>query len=343
MSEEGSDGVDADHTTAWMLAPVVCALLLAAGAVAGVVRALRQGGRVACGGIPLPRCRWLTSRWAVRIAAWGALSAGLADLILASRWFLLSWHKEVPPNLLSVLLVTYMLLGASPLILAISFRWRAMPHVHGAFVQAAKVALLGGLAAGIASEVLCEMGESTRQVPKTWRQCCATLGASSGLLLLGIYGLQADVQGAQVTVELMPAAAAGGEPELEIESAHSMGMAWQVRPRWPSWRQVMELQMPLPGQTTLGEPLLASDTPAALDRAMPAPASTPALAGPEPAEHDQGDPEQTSNEQEEHAEAKHVQAKLAEARRSRPSPRRLKVCRVQQHLPAQAPRPASLH
>lgn len=188
------------QSSTWLLAPVVCVVVLTAGVVAGVVRALRQGGHAQCGGIPLPRCHWLTSRWAVRISAWGALTAGLAGLVDAARHFLIGWYDTVPPYLVSLTLSTYLLFISAPVISALSLRWREQPQVYRSLRQAAKAALLGGLSGGLASEVLCNAGEleSEKLVSRDWRQGCAMLGASSGLLLLGLYAAQADGEASRV-------------------------------------------------------------------------------------------------------------------------------------------------
>uniref|UniRef100_A0A7S4SPF8 Uncharacterized protein n=1 Tax=Alexandrium monilatum TaxID=311494 RepID=A0A7S4SPF8_9DINO len=219
-----SDNLDRERVE-WVFAPVACAALLTAGAIAGVVRGLRHGGRDQCGGIPLPRCRWLTSRWAVRLAAWCALTAGVADLIIASNCFLHGWRDDVPPNLLSLVLATYALLAISPVIAVVGLTWRDMPQVHGAFVLVVKIALLGGLAAGLASEVLCETGEPAREVSTEWRKGCATLGASAGLMLLGLYGVQADFQDVSAPLPMVRRVT---EPEDEEPG--------YIRHRWPSWR-----------------------------------------------------------------------------------------------------------
>lgn len=212
----------------WIFAPVAIAALLTAGMIAGVVRGLRHGGHDECGGIPLPRCRWLTSRWAVRIAAWCALTAGLADGIIASNCFLRGWHDDVPPNLLSLVLATYVLLAAALVIGVVGLKWRDMPQVHTAIVQVTKTAGLGGLAAGLASEVLCESGEPDRLVSLEWRKGCATLGASAGLLLLGIYCMQADSQEASLPVLV--------RSQTDVEEEDSV--LRHIRPRWPSWHNV---------------------------------------------------------------------------------------------------------
>lgn len=142
----------------------------------------------------MPRCSCLTSRWAVRCAAWCALIAGLVGLCMAGRRFVLGWQAKVPPYLLSLMLATYALLAAAPLLTVLGLRsgGRGASEGHRAFRQAARAALMGGLAAGLATEVLCNAGETEMIVSHEWREGCATLGASCGLLLLGLYAAQAD-------------------------------------------------------------------------------------------------------------------------------------------------------
>lgn len=195
FSADDSDALDdGEERDTWMLAPVVCVALLTAGVVAGVVRALRAEGSERCAGVPLPRCGWLTSRWAVRIAAWGALAAGLFGLLTALRRFLLGWQTRIPPYLVSLTLFSYVLLASAPLLALGALRLGAQGAMEArkALRQAAKAALLGGLAAGLAVEVLCNAVASESIVSREWREGCAMLGASSGLLLLGLYAAQAD-------------------------------------------------------------------------------------------------------------------------------------------------------
>eukprot|EP00812_Abedinium_dasypus_P010823 NODE_4420_length_676_cov_205.280193.p1 GENE.NODE_4420_length_676_cov_205.280193~~NODE_4420_length_676_cov_205.280193.p1 ORF type:complete len:168 (-),score=14.03 NODE_4420_length_676_cov_205.280193:113-616(-) len=65
---------------------------------------------------------------------------------------------------------------------------RSESTVWHACRQAAGAALLGGLAAGLASEVLCDY--STEKVSAVWSRGCALLGASSGSVLLGLLAAQ---------------------------------------------------------------------------------------------------------------------------------------------------------
>jgi len=178
----------------WLLAPIVCAAILTLGVVAGVVSALRQGGRVEYAGIPLPQCKWLTSRCSVRVAAGGSLFAGFAGQLSAFGHFLRGWHDDVPFYLLSPALACYSLLTSAVVLASIGLQQKqTAPKVHEAFRQSAKAALLGGLAAGLAAEVLCNAGES-QGVPHNWRVGCGMLGASCGLLLLGMLAAQVDGQ-----------------------------------------------------------------------------------------------------------------------------------------------------
>jgi len=178
----------------WLLAPVVCAAILTLGVVAGVVSALRQTGRVAYAGIPLPQCKWLTPRCSVRVAAGGSLLAGFAGQLSAFRHVLRGWHDDVPFYLMSLTLACYSLLTSALVLAFIGLQQKqTAPKVHEAFRQSAKAALLAGLAAGLAAEVLCNVGEC-RGVPQNWRVGCGMLGASCGLLLLGLLAAQVDGQ-----------------------------------------------------------------------------------------------------------------------------------------------------
>jgi len=184
---------DDEHKT-WLMLPVACVILLTAGVVAGVVRALRADGSDRCAGVPLPRCSWLTARWAVRGAAWLTLIVGLFGILSAARHFVLGWRRTVPPYLLSFTLAAYLLLASAPLftLLGLRVKARGRHEGHEAYRQAARAALMGGLASGLATEVLCNAGESEHFVPHEWSQGCGMLGASSGFLLLGLYAAQAD-------------------------------------------------------------------------------------------------------------------------------------------------------
>lgn len=194
MSEADYEG---SREMRWLLAPVVCVVVLTAGLFAGLLNALRQSGREEYGGIPLPNCQWLNSRYAVRVTAGSSLIAGLFGQATALRRFLRVWRGfDHAPLVLTILtLLAYSLLGAAVLLAGIGLRCKQQrPKAHEALRQAAKASLLGGLAAGLASEVLCNAGESEDSVPRDWRVGCAMLGASSGLFLLGLLAAQVDGQ-----------------------------------------------------------------------------------------------------------------------------------------------------
>jgi len=217
----GDDGAVDDPI--WLFAPVMCVVVFTAGTLAGIERALRE-----LGGIALPRC-WFTSQLAVRLAAWAALIAGLVDLAAAARRFTACWGQDIPLGLLSFVLATYLLLGLVPLIAAAGLAWQDMPHASKTFVQAAKLAMLGGLAAGLASEVLSEVADNRHSIPTAWDRGCSLLGTASGLLLLGVYGAQADLQaafGAAVVPPTTPAVAgettgATADASVEAFASHS--------------------------------------------------------------------------------------------------------------------------
>jgi len=188
---------DADD---WLLTPVICAAILTLGVVAGVVSALRQGGRVEYAGIPLPQCQWLSSRCSVRWAAGASLLAGFVGQLSAFGHFLRGWRDNVPFCLMSLTLACYSLLASALVLAFIGLqRKQTAPKVHEAFRQSAKAALLGGLAAGLAAEVLCNAGESWGVVPENWRVGCGMLGASCGLLLLGLLAAQVDGQATEAS------------------------------------------------------------------------------------------------------------------------------------------------
>lgn len=195
----GVDDDDSDTTASerhWLLAPVGCCLLLMAGSVAAVVRASRliRSEQAESTRWPLPNCRWLTARWAVRITAWGALVAGIVGLIYAARHFVMHSpvEREVPTALLLLTILSYSLMLLALLLAAVGLRWREMQEIRRAFRQATKSLFLAGLAAGLAAEVLCDARES--RLPAQWKRSCSMLGASCGLLLLGLVAAQADGQ-----------------------------------------------------------------------------------------------------------------------------------------------------
>lgn len=265
--------VKEEEDSSWLLAPVICAAILTLGVVAGVVSALRQGGRVEYAGIPLPRCKWLRTRCSVRVAAGISLLAGFAGHLSAFGHFVRGWHDDVPFYLMSLTLACYVLLIGALLLAFIGLqRKQTAPEVHEAFRQSAKAALLGGLAAGLAAEVLCNAGESQGVVPHNWRVGCGMLGASSGLLLLGLLAAQVDGQAGadtQATEESSTngvcvdedvektanggryegsesIAATAESPGAENDSSDSL---WPGCHPWPSWTaQEHDLDMAHPRQ-----------------------------------------------------------------------------------------------
>mmetsp|Transcript_82072 Transcript_82072/g.190601 ORF Transcript_82072/g.190601 Transcript_82072/m.190601 type:complete len:332 (-) Transcript_82072:75-1070(-) len=249
----------------WTWVPVICVVVLTAGVITGVVSALREGGLVQSSSSP--KCRWLSSRCSVRVVAGLALIAGLFGQLTALRHFLHGWPDRAPFYLMSLMLLAYSLLFAAVLLAAIGLRWKqTASKVHEAFRQSAKASLLGGLAAGLASEVLCHTGESRATVPLDWRLGCNLLGASSGLLLLGLLAAQVDGQARLVEPLLDDAASnaasdgdGGGREEertedvhlglgssdstIEPEAAGQLG-SWARRPSWPKWPSGPEPTLP---------------------------------------------------------------------------------------------------
>jgi len=249
---------DKEEDADWLLAPIICAAILTLGVIAGVVSALRQGGRVEYAGIPLPQCKWLTSRCSVRVAAFGSLLAGLAGQLSAFGHFLKGWHDDdVPFYLMSCTLVCYSLLASALVLASIGLQQKqTAPKAHEAFRQSAKAAFLGGLAAGLAAEVLCNAGES-RRVPYNWRVGCGMLGASCGMLLLGLLAAQFDGQAgasAEATddistngacaaedVEKRITVSSGGSDDCSAARTDGIGAEsdssslWTGCHPWPSW------------------------------------------------------------------------------------------------------------
>lgn len=188
---------DSDTTASerhWLLAPVGCCLLLMAGSLAAVVRASRLITSEQAESIrwPLPNCRWLTARWAVRITAWGALVAGFVGLMYAARHFVMHAETEVPTGLFILTVLSYSLMLLALGLAVLGLRWREKEEIRRALRQATKSLFLAGLAAGLAAEVLCDARES--HLPAEWKRSCSMLGASCGLLLLGLVSAQADGQ-----------------------------------------------------------------------------------------------------------------------------------------------------
>lgn len=179
-----------EHPSLWIIAPTLCVLLLTAGAVAGIVRALRMGGRVDCGGIPLPPCKWVTSRWTVRIGAMTALCAGSLGLLAAARAFMRARYEDAPPIVFSFTISTYTLLILGIAAAGAGIRWKEARHPCR---QASRTFCLAGLACGLATQVVCDAdGGGEKTVPKDWHAGAWMLGASCGLLLLGMLAAQAD-------------------------------------------------------------------------------------------------------------------------------------------------------
>mmetsp|Transcript_83837 Transcript_83837/g.241041 ORF Transcript_83837/g.241041 Transcript_83837/m.241041 type:complete len:350 (-) Transcript_83837:159-1208(-) len=138
--------------------------------------------------------RWLTWRMAFRVMAWGALLSGLIGIMAAAGRFCKA-HWDVPKVLLSLTVASYGLLVLAPLLAAAGLKWKAVPKAHKGFRQASKAALLGGLAAGQAVYAMCNLGgHDYRNAPLDFREACGVLGASSGVLLLGLLAAQMDGQ-----------------------------------------------------------------------------------------------------------------------------------------------------
>jgi len=180
--------------------------VLLAGVGAGLVRALRAGGGSR---LPLPQCSWLTSRWAVRVASGLGFIAGIIGLLCAGYGFVKGRYDVVPFYLAGFALITYVLLVAAPVITACSLRFKARgkDDAYRSAGQAAMSAMMAGLSAGIATEMLAiRIADEPSVISARWRTCCSTLGASCGLLLLGLYAALAD--GTWRTVEEAAAATA---------------------------------------------------------------------------------------------------------------------------------------
>lgn len=179
----------------WLAAPALCAVLLAAGAVAGVLRAIRRCGTEHY--VPVPRCRWLTARVATRVAASASLLCGISGLVASAHRL---YEAEVdggpkdtgyPPIVLRVLVYScFGLLVVAPVLAWAGLCLKDVPAAREACRQAAKAFLLSGLAASLAAEVT--VAVANYPMPLCWRRGCTLLGTSSGLLLLGLLAAQAD-------------------------------------------------------------------------------------------------------------------------------------------------------
>jgi len=245
---------DSDTTASerhWLLAPVVCTVLLMAGVVAGAARALRLTRSDRAHYMLLNCLPWLTTRWAVRITAMGALVAGFVGMLYAARRFLLRWSlvDQVPVVIRVMTGLTYGLMLLALLLAGLGMRYSQVPQAHRAFRQSAKSSLLAGLAAGLATEVLCDAGEP--HMPPLWHQSCAMLGGSCGLVLLGMVAAQADGEAERMANQQQ---SAPGEALLDSEDPlheaprhestgsavhHSLG-DWIGRPVWPSWSRLRD-------------------------------------------------------------------------------------------------------
>eukprot|EP00927_Polykrikos_kofoidii_P044644 TRINITY_DN38553_c0_g1_i1.p1 TRINITY_DN38553_c0_g1~~TRINITY_DN38553_c0_g1_i1.p1 ORF type:complete len:378 (-),score=63.60 TRINITY_DN38553_c0_g1_i1:176-1309(-) len=140
-------------------------------------------------GGPLPR-PWLKL---VRYASVGALIAGLLGLFVALDRFFKARSEEVPGDILGFMIGCYVLLTASLLVTAVGLVLRSRwPKAYRTCKQAAGACLLVGLAAGLATEAVCDFEEGKTDVSRGWHAGSWMLGASSGLLLLGLLAAQAD-------------------------------------------------------------------------------------------------------------------------------------------------------
>mmetsp|Transcript_127771 Transcript_127771/g.331229 ORF Transcript_127771/g.331229 Transcript_127771/m.331229 type:complete len:384 (+) Transcript_127771:2-1153(+) len=168
-------------------------LALAAAAVAAAAYAAWVWRRGCQFRQQVPQC--LTWRLAIRLLAWGGLITGLAGLASAAKRFLRIGCAGVPQCIFGLTLASYALLGLAPLLAAAGLRLQAVPKARKGFRQAAKAALLAGLAAGQAVDVLCNVGEQYyRKTPMEWRSACSMLGASTGIFLLGLWAAHEDGQ-----------------------------------------------------------------------------------------------------------------------------------------------------
>lgn len=212
---------DPDSEDQWLWAPAACTVVLTAGAVAGVVRALCQSRRCAA----MRRCGWpetvgiaggcsgmIPGRrfilWSLRFTACISLISGIVGLLLIAPDELyqgLPESETVPTILWGVTIMTYVWLGVGILLAGCSLHRRDDPRAYVAFRQASRAALLGALAFGIFSEVLMTTGEKISHVPQEWRRGCGILGASSALILLGLLAAQGE---------------AARQQELEVVSPH---------------------------------------------------------------------------------------------------------------------------
>lgn len=277
------DGDASPSERQWLLAPIVCTILLMAAVVAGLYRAIRllQTRN------SVSSCHWLSARWAVRITAWGALVAGLVGMLYAARRFYLHWSsEEVPIILESLMLLAYCLMIFSLLLASCGLRWQGIQKAYRAFRQASKASLLAGLAAGIAAEVLCDVGEPAEKVPLALRQTCAMLGGSCGLVLLGLAAAQADGQAEREPIDGLPPRALNEDqaPDPESTIRHDSitsqisDAASLSRIYWPNFMQSSEpVWNALPVSRSgdggaLREPLLSTpgtpSTPEHTDRPM---------------------------------------------------------------------------
>lgn len=201
-----------DSEDQWLWAPAACAVVLTAGAAAGVVRALRHSSaEQRCAA--LRRCGWPDTAgladgclerltpgrrvvlWSLRFTACLSLISGVVGLLLIAPDELYQGGLEsetVPTSLWVITIMTYLWLGVAILLSGCGLRWQVDPRAHFAFRQASRAALLGALTFGIFTEVLMTTGEKISHVPQEWRRGCGTLGFSSSLILLGLLAAQGE-------------------------------------------------------------------------------------------------------------------------------------------------------
>jgi hypothetical protein len=161
-------------------------VVLIVGIIAGVVHACRQR-REASDSRRRDRVYRLSEQ-SLSVFVTGAIIVGLFGLGCASIKLFIhgNWHKGVPPLLNTLTFVDFPLLLISPVISGIGLRFRDRPQVHEAFRRAGHAVFVGGLALGLATWVVLDLGEDEEVATQEWREGCKMLGASSGQLLLAL-------------------------------------------------------------------------------------------------------------------------------------------------------------
>eukprot|EP00403_Amphidinium_massartii_P031472 CAMPEP_0178443744 /NCGR_PEP_ID=MMETSP0689_2-20121128/39082_1 /TAXON_ID=160604 /ORGANISM="Amphidinium massartii, Strain CS-259" /LENGTH=280 /DNA_ID=CAMNT_0020067819 /DNA_START=270 /DNA_END=1112 /DNA_ORIENTATION=+ len=174
----------------------------------------------------------------------------MGGLVFATWKFCHCWFQLKAANiegwivLFSLSVAAYILFFLSLILTIAGLRAKRhnMEHVHLACRQAARAALLGGLASGLAAEITLDF-EDEATVPPLWQDGCRLLGASSGLLLLGFVAARdydhpgespdtsADANGLTARLLKHPedngmcdALASGAKPDIDIESQDCQGL-----------------------------------------------------------------------------------------------------------------------